>query len=261
MIATDIRTHMLETYKSLRWSMAGVAAVFLISLTLYKAFGGDPQKDDRNSISAYYHHTNQDLPMQVLFAGTFAAIGLLLIAYQGYTDLENWVLNVSGVALLGVLLFPMDWPVDPFVPRSVQEKIHVACALVFFAGIAYVCLFRARDTLDPRLLGPDAVGPTTVDRQGNDRRVRKYKRLYYLTGVLMVCVPLVWLGLYLGGVQAHVYIVEFFGVLVFLSYWVIKNFELGSIELEKPNRIERLEAKAQAVQSRPAAGDAEKRGP
>src|SRR5262245_13837532 len=105
MIAPDIRTHMLATYKSLRWLMAGVAAVFLISLLLYRTFGHDT--DRRDSISAYYHHTNQDVPMQVLFVATFASIGLLLIAYQGYTDLENWVLNIAGTALLGVLLFPI----------------------------------------------------------------------------------------------------------------------------------------------------------
>ena len=50
MIAPDIRTHMLDTYKWLRWSMAGVAAVFLVSLALYKSFGDDTAR--RDSISA-----------------------------------------------------------------------------------------------------------------------------------------------------------------------------------------------------------------
>lgn len=231
MIAPDIRTHMLATYKALRWSMAGVAAVFLVSLAVYKAFGQDPER--RDSISAYYHHTNQDVPMQVLFAGTFAAIGLLLIAYQGYTDLENWVLNVAGAALLGVLLFPMDWPIDPAVPQSVREKIHIGCAVVFFLGIAYVSLFRAHDTLDHM-----------TDRA----RARLYRNLYLATGVLMALVPAIWLAVYLAQVKSHVYVVEFCGVYFFLSFWVIKNIELRSAGgVEKAEQLDRASAETRAA--------------
>jgi len=217
---------MLATYKALRWSMAGVAAVFLLSLALYKAFGHDT--DRRDSISAYYHHTNQDLPMQVLFVGTFASIGLLLLAYQGYTDLENWVLNIAGVALLGVLLFPMDWPVDRPEPQSLREKVHISCAFVFFAGITYVCLFRARDTLE---------------HMTDKKWLPTYKGLYLFTGLAMASVPVIWLVMYLAHVKQQVYIVEFCGVYFFLSYWVIKNIELrsaGGVEKEDP--IDRMAA-------------------
>ena len=237
MIAPDIRTHMLATYKALRWSMAGVAAVFLLSLALYKAFGHD--SDRRDSISAYYHHTNQDLPMQVLFVATFATIGLLLLAYQGYTDRENWALNIAGVALLGVLLFPMDWPVDPAKPESVREKVHISCAFVFFAGITYVCLFRARDTLE---------------HMTDQKWVRTYKRLYFVTGAMMASVPLIWLAFYLAGVNSRVYIVEFCGVYFFHSYWVIKNIELRSAGgVEKKEHIDRMAAEVGTGPRRAAA--------
>ena len=164
----------------------------------------------------------------------------MLISYQGYTDAENWALNFAAVGLLGVLFFPMDWPVDRPEPQSVREKVHIASAIVFFVGIAYVSLFRAHDTLD---------------HMTDEKRVRLYRNLYRFTGVMMACVPLIWYVLYKTGVKSTVYVVEFCGVYFFLSFWVIKNIELRSAGgVEKEGQIERVAAEAQAVQRMKAVG-------
>ena len=164
--------------------------------------------------------------MSDVFVGALAAVGFLLIAYQGYTDREKWALNVVGGALLLVVACPMEWPVnkDSFWPTTVVGTMHVAAAVLFFLSIGYVCLFRARDTL----------GET---QKRNPRGRTIYTGLYWLTGTLMVLTPpLARLVDHFGDParKTWVYWLEYFGVTVFLSYWVIKNFELEWFELETP---------------------------
>src|SRR5258708_23344517 len=129
--------------------MAFVTFAFLAILTVYRHVGNDTE---RNSISAYFYHPDVGFPMKDIFVATLVAIGLLLIAYQGYRNLEKHALNVAGFFLMCVVFFPMDNPdiansTGKPAPTSWHAWIHYTSALIFFGSIAYVCICHAQDTL------------------------------------------------------------------------------------------------------------------
>ncbi|QJW94547.1 hypothetical protein [Frigoriglobus tundricola] len=225
----DIRTHMLATYASLRRLIAVATAAFLITLAGYRYVGHDPVH--RDSISAYYYHHNGDVRMKDLFIAALSSVGLLLVAYQGYTDRENWALNTGGVALLGVVAFPMDWDLatDSSGELTIRGGVHYTCAVTFFLSLGYVCLYRAQDTL----------GLIPVQAQ------RTYRNLYRITGFFMWTVPAVALLLRWIGYDGWVYVVEYFGVSVFLIYWIVKSVEMRVSLTETPQGLAEAEARAQ----------------
>jgi hypothetical protein len=204
----DLRAHMLRTYAALRALMAVVTLAFLLNLLGYRVLGHEP---GRTSVSAYYYHDDPaDWRMKDVFVGALCTVGFLLIAYQGYSDAENRALNAAGTCLLCVVVFPMDPDTAEKVPRSFVGTLHYVFAVLFFAGLFYVCVFRARDTLYA------ARHPYT----------RLYAQLYRLTGGLMAVLPPLAIGLYFARREDAVFWVECFGVTVFLAFWLIKSVEL-----------------------------------
>jgi hypothetical protein len=146
----DLRDHMLNTYKVLRWTLCGVG--FILPLVLWA--GGFFLYDIRlqDSLSQYYHadenyrpdklseadrdliekameaKSEQDLSAEQIkeskkilrpgtgrmrdwFVGSLFIIGSLLMVYRGYTRKENWLLNIAGFFAICVALFPMPWGV------------------------------------------------------------------------------------------------------------------------------------------------------
>lgn len=109
--------HILRSYSTLRWCMAVLA--FMLPLLL--VLGGinslwwiSSPLEIQNSLSAYYHAGSicvaSEGVYRDLFVGILAAISFCLIAYTGFSPLENWLLNIAGVCLACVAFFPMDWP-------------------------------------------------------------------------------------------------------------------------------------------------------
>ncbi len=145
----DLSAHISGTYRTLRLGIAVVA--FALPWLLW--LGGKIRADLplQDSMSAYYHASLASGPgpagqgvMRDVFVGTLIAVGTILLLYQGITRLEDYALNAGGVLAMGVALVPMAWP-----PGSGQGgfSLHGACAVAFFLCIAYVCIFRAADTL------------------------------------------------------------------------------------------------------------------
>lgn len=220
--ANDLEAHMLGTYTSLRRLMAVVTLGFLVTLTVYRQTHRGAGELD--SISAYYHHANPAFRIADVFTGALAALGVLLIAYQGYTKRESWALNVAGAALLVVVACPMDWPAPASAADlSATAWAHYVAAVVFFLGIGYVSLCRARDTL--------AVVST-------DGRRAAYQNAYRVTGVMMILSPVVAVLLHLVGRDDAIYYAEYGGAVAFLAYWVVKSVELRLTRLETPARVE-----------------------
>jgi hypothetical protein len=243
MLARNLTDHMLRTYAALRRVLAVVTILFLLALAGYRlavhfhAFA-DPMP--RNSVSAYYYHDNTGLPMRDLFVGVLCGVGVLLIAYQGYSKLENWLLNSAGAFIILVVFFPMDWPpsgeseVADLPPHTLHAKVHYTCAVGFFLCLALVCWFCAADTL--------------AFVRDETRRAR-YRNCYRAIGACMAAVPPLAIGLALAKRPDAVYIVECAGVLVFWLYWLAKSGELRTSQLETPAHIR--EAAAIAGQSQP----------
>jgi hypothetical protein len=208
MDAGRIRTHVRLTYFTLRLSMAASALAFPVVLSL----GGWVVADlpYQPSLSDYYYTRMGDL-----FVGMLIAIGASLTVYAGYSRQEDWVLNLAGILAVGVALIP---PTRDFascttcMPLITSTFLHGACALTFFAAIGWVCVFRARDTLE---LIP------------NETVVRRYLRLYRLIGTLMIAAPLGALALSaIVDSGRMLFWAEAFAVWVFAAYWLTKTYEL-----------------------------------
>jgi hypothetical protein len=209
----DLSNQMTATYKTLRLGLAVLAFAFPLLLWIGGlVFAHLPLA---GSMSAYYH-AGQGV-MRNEFVGILFAVGALLFAYQGYSRLEDYALNLAGVLALGIALFPMKWPTGQ---NDSSFSLHGVCAILFFASIAYVCIWRAGDTL-----------PLII----NDATRKLYRRTYKILGGAMVICPVsAWILISRTPTNhSAIFWVEFAGIYVFAIYWVIKGHEASKTKVDE----------------------------
>jgi hypothetical protein len=165
-------------------------------------------------MSAYYH---VDLSMRNWFVGLLFALGILLHLYKGFSKQENIALNLAGFFAVGVALIPMEWDCGDVCKKI---TLHGTCAILLFLCIAYVCIFRASDTL--RLLN-------------NKVLQARYRRIYTLIGVGMVLSPLiaVLMTVIFRQFKSYTFFAEAAGIWIFASYWLVKSYELSFTHAER----------------------------
>ena len=217
--ADELQEHMLGTYHGLRIGLVVIGfalpiVLFLAGIALHGA-GLEP------SISRYYYTVDRVrfLTTRDLFVGGLLAAASCLYLYKGYSTRENVALNLAGVFALGVALLPT---AEHKGNGGLIPTLHNTSAVLFFLCIAYVSVFRSRDTL--RLLPAE-------------RRAR-YAQLYLWTGLAMVLSPLAALGVsYLleptSRPRTLVFWIESFGVWAFAAYWYFKTREMGESSAEE----------------------------
>ncbi len=228
MINTDLknlRDHILNTYFLLCIGIALVGILFPLVLW----FGGLIVGIElQGSISAYYH-----TPMRNVFVGSLFSIGTFLYLYKGFSKEENIALNFAGIFALCVALLPTSAIVDLKCATFTAPYLHGVSALFFFVIIAYVCIFRSKDTL--------AVLPKESSRRKN------YERLYKIIGALMIFLPFLAALLLnlIGETNRIIFFVELAGVLVFSAYWILKSQEIRKTDSDNfmaQKIIDRLKA-------------------
>ena len=164
----------IRSYVYLSLGMGLVAAALPIALVLTGGYDG------HYSISTFYHVS--DLTRNIM-VGCLCAEGVFLILFHGLSKLENWILNVAGVAAIAVAMNPM--PVDQCGPGP-AITLHAASAIVFFlclATVAYVLLRCLRQFgLQETELAPAQAGTIRV-------------RLLKLGAVVRVSVRRGWVAL------------------------------------------------------------------
>jgi hypothetical protein len=84
------------------------------------------------SISSYYYS-----PMRNVLVASLCVLGIFLIAYKGYDDLDSWITNVAGAAAIGVAFFPTSNP--SFSPAWVG-RLHPYFAAVAMVSLALMAL-------------------------------------------------------------------------------------------------------------------------
>jgi hypothetical protein len=123
--------------------------------------------------------------------------------------------------------------------RHVLSRLDLAGLLarqvyLLFACIAYVCIWRAGDSLvliqDPKAK-------------------QRYQRLYQSLGVAMVLCPLAaWAFISLLPIKKTViFFVELAGIYVFALYWVIKSREASRTQLDEKAQSGKVTARPQGV--------------
>jgi hypothetical protein len=126
----------------------------------------------RGSISDYYFTVMRDY-----FVGTMCALGVLLVSYR-YRREDNYLSNAVAVFAIGVALFPTaPSGANPTAAQTLVGYVHLACATLFFLGMACFSLF-----LFPRT--ETGLIPTPQKRQRN--------AVYRVCGIAIVgCLVLV----------------------------------------------------------------------
>ncbi len=213
MTAEDLRRNMMSTYFTLRLGIVLLSFALPIVLLVYSLIthGGLVE----SSMSAFYGADGG--AMRNYFVGTLWAIGFFLILYKGFSPLEDWLLNFAG----GFAVLTALTPCNCWGPEALDKsQAHATFAILFFACMAGVCLFCARDTIT---LLP---GKSDQDR---------FKRTYYTIGVLLFVSPLAALGTaYFARAQGSlVFFIEWFAVWVFAAYWAVKSREFKITAAER----------------------------
>jgi len=223
--AATLREHMTRTYINLRIGIAVIGAVLPLLLWGGGALTG--QKTLLASMSAYYY-----TPLRDVFVSALVTIGVFLYLYKGFSTKENWALNLGGAFAVGVAMIATTAPDG--VP-ALWSKLHAAFAVAFFLCIAYVAVFRAKDTLS--LLE-------------DPQKIRRLRTIYRALGIGMIVSPLTAVVLAYT-LEPHSrgrslnFFVEAVAIWMFAAYWLTKSRELSQ------NGAERL-ALAGKVEAPPA---------
>lgn len=88
----------------------------------------------RSSLSSYYYTGMRDV-----FVGSLCAVGVFLFCYR-YERSDDLLANLTGVAGIGVALFPTRPDAPYTTAQAVIGYLHLAFAAVFFALLAWFCL-------------------------------------------------------------------------------------------------------------------------
>lgn len=94
------------------------------------------------SISITYYYEPTIVPFMIILGSA----SILLICYEGYEKIDDIINTITGIAGLGICLFPcytwQDEIVGTFqLSNTLSNWIHNICALVFFVLLAYNVLF------------------------------------------------------------------------------------------------------------------------
>ena len=158
-----------------------------------------------HSISHFYYA--EPVGRNVLVGGLWA-IGVFLFLFHGLSNLENWLLNLAGLAAVSVAMNPMNAD-----QNASGFSLHYASALVLFACIGTVAIFLSK-------------GRVQYIREA---RVKQAFTLAYNTfGTAMLALPAIvtLLHFIVGRRDDHsVYWVETAGIWSFSAYWLTKTYE------------------------------------
>lgn len=92
-----------------------------------------------DSMSGYYY-----TPMRNVFVGALCALGVFLIAYDGYDNVDRWITNVAGLGAIGVAFCPTK-PAGPMsTTQNVLGDLHVFFAVLTFTGLGLMALRFAK---------------------------------------------------------------------------------------------------------------------
>ena len=163
--------------------------------------------------------------MRDIFVGILFAIGFFLCLYRGFSTRENRALNLAGAFAIGVAILPIEWNCGD---ECKKISWHGFFAISLFLCMAYVCIGCASETL--RLLK-------------DEKRKKRYSRIYKFLGLSMILAPVVALLLTIvfRKFHAYTYIAEAIGIVAFASYWLIKSRELSSTKAELKALFDKFE--------------------
>jgi len=192
-----------QAIRSYLFLCLGIGLVALVLPVALVTVGG---YDGHFSISYFYHvgETTRNI-----LVGALWATGVFLLLYHGLSKLENWLLNIAGLAAISVAMNPMDAQ-----QCSKGLSIHGVSAGLFFLCLAVVAVLLSKGR---------------VKYIKDQAKRRWFKRAYTIAGGAMVAMPAIVWGLHqLGGgkCETHwIFWIECLGIWAFAAYWFVKTYE------------------------------------
>jgi hypothetical protein len=110
------------------------------------------------SMSGYYY-----TQMRNVFVGALCVLGIFLVGYAGYDDVDRWITNVAGLGAIGVAFLPTKPHVCAAGPHAcpafsvahlsstqqVAGDVHLCCAAVTFIALGIMALRFAKSERTP----------------------------------------------------------------------------------------------------------------
>jgi hypothetical protein len=205
------------------------------------------------SMSGYYY-----TDMRNIFIGSLCALGVFLVAYNGYDNVDRWVTSIAGLGAIGVAFCPTKpavcvpgaatcpAPAVRQLPASqnVVGDIHLGFALLAFLMLALMALRFAKT--GPTPAGQDFLGKLRYGlgfgapvagqpAAGQPRNSRADTVLYRVSGItVFACVLLAILANLLpASVNASwrlLFIFEAVAVIAFGVSWFVKGQTIAGIQ-------------------------------
>jgi hypothetical protein len=115
------------------WDGFGILLLFVLLVGNIVISGELP-----GSVSGYYY-----TGMWNVLVGALCVIGVFLMAYAGYDELDRWITNLAGLFTLGVAFFPTSHP--SFHPKIIGD-FHYFFAAASMISLALMAPRRASST-------------------------------------------------------------------------------------------------------------------
>jgi hypothetical protein len=245
------RDELIVSYMFLRKTVGWIGTLLPFVLILGNAIFFTAVRPD--SMSGYYY-----THMRNVFVGALCALGIFLIAYDGYDEVDRWVTNAAGFCAIGVAFFPTKPPVcprhagvcpAPWVSRlsagqQVTGGLHLFFAATTFIALALMALRFAKTERTPSGLGTAArirhgVGFAKTADTERQPRMKWLKVVYRSCGLtILSCIVLAALSNLLpASVKANaplLFIFEALAVFAFGVSWFVKGETLLPILKNQP---------------------------
>jgi hypothetical protein len=150
------RNQLIVSYMFLRQIVGWIGTLLPIVLLAGSAISSTTPRP--YSISGYYY-----TDMRNVFVGTLCALGVFLVAYAGYDDVDRWITNIAGLGAIGVALCPTKptictagtaaCPASSVTHLSTSQQlvgeIHLVFATVTFIALGLMALRFAKGGMTP----------------------------------------------------------------------------------------------------------------
>jgi ABC-type spermidine/putrescine transport system permease subunit II len=186
-----------QAARSYLYLSLGIGLIAVLLPVLLVIFGGYRAHD---SISSFYHDTVG--PTRDIMVGSLCAVGVFLFLFHGLSRLENWLLNIAGIAIIAVALIP-----SPGNTNYGSTLLHRGFAILFFLLIGIVAIFLSKGRIK------DIV---------SERKKHWFAGAYNVVGIAMIVMPLVAAFVPSGH---SVLLAEWAGIWSFSAYWFLKTAE------------------------------------
>ncbi|USR02349.1 hypothetical protein [Sphingomonas aerolata] len=208
----------VRSYIFLSVGMGFIALALPILLVLVGGYEG------HYSISYFYHVS----PLcRDILVGSLCATGAFLFLFRGLSTLENWLLNIAGVAAISIAINPMSaqqcagdpLPASLALNAHAPAWVHGVSALIFFTSIGLVAIFLSKRRLGSLMWKP---------------KRQRFQAAYTAAGMAMILMPAAVIATHFLSAAPDcrnpwIFWLECFGIWSFSAYWFVKTTEYRTL--------------------------------